>query len=105
MCARCLEKLTSGCLSDCSLRFGAGTELSPHKVCEDCHFLSRALVNYVIQCVISQYFKCHKIILSKASEVFDTMFSNKHYKEAQSGPEHPILFDEYDQQVGEVALR
>jgi hypothetical protein len=52
-----------------------------------------------------QYFKCHKIILSKASEVFDKMFSNKHYKEAQSGPEHPILFDEYDQQVGEVALR
>lgn len=56
------------------------------------------LYNYI------QDFKCHKLILSACSPVFETMFFG-HFKEAKSGPDEPIHLDKTDPLVFECAMR
>ena len=51
-----------------------------------------------------QDFKCHKVILSGRSPVFEAMFSG-HFKEAKMGPDEPIIFDKIDPEVFESAMR
>jgi hypothetical protein len=44
-------------------------------------------------------------VLCGASDAFMAMFSNQRFVEANFAPEHPILFQDFDGQVGEFALR
>jgi BTB/POZ domain len=55
-------------------------------------------------CIFSQDFKCHKVILSGCSPVFETMFSS-HFKEAKMGLDEPIQLDRIDPLVFESAMR
>jgi BTB/POZ domain len=78
----------SGELYDCTIRVGSGS--SPYKVT----FLSLIFLNSIenVQIILSQDFKCHKYVLSMASDVFKAMFFG-HFKEATMGPDEPILLD------------
>jgi hypothetical protein len=51
-----------------------------------------------------QDFKCHKAILSMASDVFQKMFYGS-FKEAKMGPDEPILLKNVDPLVFECAMR
>jgi BTB/POZ domain len=51
-----------------------------------------------------QDFKCHKYVLSMASDVFKAMFFG-HFKEATMGPDEPILLDNIDPLVFQCAMR
>jgi BTB/POZ domain len=51
-----------------------------------------------------QDFKCHKLVLSLASEVFEIMLFGD-FKEAKMGPNEPIPLDKIDPEVFECAMR
>jgi BTB/POZ domain len=51
-----------------------------------------------------QDFKCHKVILSVCSPVFEKMFCGN-FKEAKMGPDEPIRLDKIDPLVFESAMR
>lgn len=51
-----------------------------------------------------QDFKCHKVILSIASVVFEKIFYGD-FKEAKMSREEPIRLDKFDPDVFECAMR
>jgi BTB/POZ domain len=51
-----------------------------------------------------QEFKCHKLVLSLASSVFDAMLFG-HFREAQLEPDEPILLDKVSPQAFRCAMK
>jgi BTB/POZ domain len=51
-----------------------------------------------------QDFKCHKLVLSIASVVFEKMF-NGTFKESKMGPDEPILLRNVDPRVFDCAMK
>jgi BTB/POZ domain len=51
-----------------------------------------------------QDFKCHKVILSMTSVVFEKMFFG-HFKEVKMGPDEPILLERVDPEVFDCTMR
>jgi hypothetical protein len=51
-----------------------------------------------------QEFKCHKLVLSLASSVFDAMLFG-HFREAQLEPDEPILLDKVSPKAFRCAMK
>jgi hypothetical protein len=51
-----------------------------------------------------QEFKCHKLVLSLVSKVFDAMLFG-HFREAQLEPDEPILLDKVSPQAFRCAMK
>jgi hypothetical protein len=101
-----LPAFEAGDFYDCTIRVGCDLQNSDSSF-RVCLILFNAWKSrnalFILQ-IILQDFKCHKLVLSACSPMFETMYFS-HFKEAKMGPDEPIWLDRIDPQVFESTMR